>query len=240
MPEQSQHLDSPADIPGIWSAFMAVLSRDLLITLRKRQQWLNPLIFFVIVITMFPLAVGPEAGILSLIAPGVIWVAALLATMLSLDMLFTADLADGTLEQLALSPQPLSVMVLAKVLAHWLVSGLPLVLLSPLLGLLLQLPSQAMWVLVFSLGLGTIALSLIGAIGAALTVSLRHAGLLLSVLVLPLYVPVLIFGSNAVASAVNGQPVEAQLSLLAAIALVCLALAPWATAAALRVGIAIE
>lgn len=225
---------------SITSAFLALLKRDLTVTVRRRQQWLNPLIFFVIVITLFPLGVGPEAGTLQVIAPGVIWVAALLATLLSLDMLFTSDHADGTLEQLAMSQQPLSVLVLAKVLAHWLVSGLPLVLLSPLMGFLMQLPIQAMGVLLLSLALGTVALSLIGAIGAALTVSLRHAGLLLSVLVLPLYVPVLIFGSNAVASAVAGLPVEAQLSMLGAIAMLCVALAPWAIAAALRVGIALE
>ena len=186
-------------------------------------------------VTLFPLGVGPDNDLLREIAPGVIWVAALLATLLALDGLFKADFEDGSLEQLILSPQPLSVLVLAKVLAHWLVTGLPLICLSPLLAVVMQLPMRALPALLVSLMLGTLTLSLIGAIGAALTVSLRRGGVLLALLVLPLFIPVLIFGSSSVLAAVSGFAIEAQLSLLGALFMLALVLAPVAVAAALRI-----
>jgi len=214
-----------------------ILQRDLAIAIRSPGQWLNPLLFFVIVVSLFPLGIGPGPNTLAIIAPGVIWVSALLAVLLSLDSLFAADYRDGTLEQFVLSSQPLSLVVLGKIFAHWLLSGLPLLLLSPLLGVLMQLPPHALPVLMLSLLLGTLTLSLIGAIGAALTVSLSQAGVLVSLLVLPLTVPVLIFGASAVATAAGQLPVAGHLSLLAAMLALALALAPYTTAAALRVGV---
>lgn len=228
--------DASVESPGLARTFYAVLSRDLRVALRRGHQWLNPLLFFIIVVSLFPLGIGPEATTLKLIAPGVIWVSALLATLLSLDSLFTADHADGTLEQLVLTPQPLSVLVLAKILAHWLMTGIPLILVSPLLALFLQLPFNVLVVLALSLALGTLSLSLIGAIGAALTVGIRHGGVLLSLLILPLFVPILIFGAGALNSYQQSLPIEAQLSVLAAIAVFSLVLAPVAVAAAVRIG----
>lgn len=219
----------------MFAAFVTLLKRDLTLSLRRSSDWLNPLVFFVIVVTLFPLGVGPDGELLSEIAPGVIWVAALLATLLALDGLFRDDYADGTLEQLLLSPQPLPVLVLAKSTAHWLVSGLPLVLLSPLLALLMQMPLKALPALMLSLVLGTLSLSLIGSIGAALTVALKRGSVLLALLVLPLFIPVLIFGSSCVVAAASGFETGAQLSLLAGLFFLALALAPWATAAALRI-----
>lgn len=218
-------------------AFGAILGRDLRIGLRSSGQWLNPLIFFVIVVSLFPLGIGPEPGVLGTVAPGVLWVAALLAVLLSLDTLFERDLEDGVLEQLVLGATPLSVVVVAKVLAHWLLSGLPLLVLSPVLGALLGLPVRAWDTLALSLGLGTLALSLLGAVGAALTVGVSRGGILLSLLVLPLAVPVLVFGAGAVAAAADGFETGAALSLLAAILALALALAPLAAAAALRIGV---
>lgn len=220
----------------MFTAFATLLKRDLTLAMRRRSDWLNPLVFFVLVVILFPLGIGPDGTLLSEIAPGVIWVAALLATLLALDGLFRDDFEDGALEQLLLSPQPLPVLVIAKVLAHWLISGLPLVLLSPLLALFLQLQFRAVPVLLISLVLGTLSLSLIGSVGAALTVGLRRGGVLLPLLVLPLYIPVLIFGSSSVAAASSGLPTEAQLSLLAALFFLALALTPWAAAAGLRIG----
>ena len=219
----------------MFSAFASLLKRDLTLAVRRRSDWLNPLVFFVIVVTLFPLGVGPDGSLLAEIAPGVIWVAALLATLLALDGLFRDDYLDGSLEQLLLSPQPLTFMVLAKTCAHWIVSGLPLVLLSPLLAMLMQLPVKALPALLASLVLGTLSLSLIGAIGAALTVGLKRGSVLLALLVLPLFIPVLIFGSSCVAAAAGGFDTGAQLSLLAALFFLALALAPWAAAAALRI-----
>ncbi len=216
-------------------AFATLLKRDLLLAIRRKGDWLNPLAFFVIVVTLFPLGLGPDGELLREIAPGVLWVAALLATLLALDGLFRGDFDDGSLEQLLLCPQPLSVLVLAKILAHWLVTGLPLLLLSPLLGLVMQLNTQAIPALLMSLTLGTLTLSLIGAIGAALTVGLRRGGVLLALLVLPLFIPVLIFGSSTVHAATTGFAIEAQLSLLGALFVFALVLAPLATAAALRI-----
>lgn len=218
---------------------LAVIRRDLAIAMRSSGQWLNPLIFYMIVVSLFPLGIDPGPNTLALIAPGVLWVSALLSVMLSLDTLFARDFADGTLEQAVLGEQALSVLVLAKVVAHWLISGLPLLLLSPLLGLLLQVPTQAIPILVAGLFLGTVTLSLLGAIGAALTVSLSQGGVLLSLLVLPLTVPVLIFGTASVKAAASGLPADGHLYLLAAFLSLALALAPLAAAAALRVSIAV-
>jgi heme exporter protein B len=223
--------------PGLWTGFRLVLTRDVTLALRRRSQISNPLTFFVIVVTLFPLALGPEVNLLSRAAPGIIWVAALLASMLSLDAIFAPDYQDGSLEQLVMSPQPLSLLVLAKVLAHWLVTGIPLIVLAPLLAVLLHLPEEAMGVLMLSLALGTPALSLIGAIGVALTVGLRRGGVLLSLLVLPLYIPVLIFGAAAVDSVATGLSPSANLYLLGALLALALTLSPLAAAAALRISL---
>ena len=222
---------------SLFNAFLTVLKRDLTLALRTRSEIANPLIFFIIVVSLFPLAVSPESGLLRTVAPGVIWVAALLSTMLSLDSIFRSDFEDGSLEQMLLSPHPMTVLVLGKVTAHWLVSGLPLILLSPLLGVLLFLPFEAMPALLATLALGTPVLSLIGAIGVALTVGLRRGGLLLSLLVLPLYIPVLIFASNAIATAAADLSIKGQLYFLAAMFALAVTLAPLATAAALRISL---
>ncbi len=220
-----------------FKAFYFLLKRDLILNFRRRAEIANPLLFFVIVITLFPLGVGAKPQLLQTMAPGVIWVAALLAAMLSLDHIFRSDFEDGSLEQLLLSGHPVSVLVLAKVAAHWLVTGLPLLLVAPLLAVLLGLPADAMGVLVVTLLLGTPVLSLVGAIGVALTVGLRRGGIILSLLVLPLYIPVLIFASNAVDMAASGLSVTAQLSMLAAFLALALTLAPWPAAAALRISL---
>ncbi len=222
---------------SLLAAFVVILRRDLTLALRTRSEIANPLLFFVIVISLFPLAVSPEPKVLQTLAPGVIWVAALLATMLSLDSIFRSDFEDGALEQMLLSPHSTSILVLAKVLAHWLVTGVPLILLSPLLGVLLNLPTEAMPALLATLALGTPVLSLVGAIGVALTVGLRRGGVLLSLLVLPLYIPVLIFASNAIATAGAGLEIRGQLYFLAALLALALTLSPFATAAALRISL---
>lgn len=219
------------------NAWMTVLKRDLLLALRRRSDIATTLFFFVIVSSLFPLGIGPEPAVLSSIAPGVLWVAALLAGMISLTRLFAADFADGSLEQMLLAPQPLALLVTAKILAHWIVCGLPVVLLAPLIGLQYALPNDALVILIVSLFLGTPALSLIGAIGAALTLGVRGSGLLVALLVLPLYIPALIFGAGAVAASQHGMSAQAHLSLLAAISLLALVLAPLATSAALRVSV---
>ena len=214
-----------------------VIFRDLRLALRRQADMVSALFFFIIVVSLFPLGVGPEPALLKKMAPGVLWVAALLSTMLSLPRLFADDHRDGTLEQLVLAPHPLGWMVTGKVLAHWLVSGLPLALLAPVLGLQFDLSSEALWVLTLSILIGTPALSGIGAIGAALTLGLRGGGVLLSLLVLPLYIPVLIFGAGAVDATVTGLGGEAHLSLLAAFTLASLGFAPWASAAALKIAL---
>lgn len=224
-------------MPGFLRAIGCLLRRDLTVALRRSTDVLTPLVFFIIVVSLFPLGLGPEPAVLRTIAPGVIWVAALLATMLSLNRLFANDHADGTLEQMALSPHPLTVLVLTKVAAHWMLTGLPLVLISPLLAVQMNLPESAMGTLVLSLLLGTPVLSLLGAVGAALTLGLRGGGVLVSLLVLPLYTPVLIFGAGAVAGVIADIDVEAHFSLLAAFLALALTLAPWAAAAALRVSL---
>jgi len=215
--------------------FLWVIQRDLLLAMRQRADVLTTLFFFIIVVSLFPLGVGPEINMLRSMAPGVVWVAALLASMLSLERMFSSDYLDGTLEQMMLSPQPLSLLVLGKALAHWMVTGVPLVLISPILGIQFNLQTDELFVLVVSLLLGTPVLSLIGAIGAALTLGLRGGGVLVSLLVLPLYIPVLIFGAGAVEASSAGLSASAHLSLLGAFLLASLVLSPWAAAAALRV-----
>jgi heme exporter protein B len=219
------------------AACRAVVARDLLIATRRRSDVLTTFFFFVIVVSLFPLGVGPAPDILREIAPGVVWVAALLAAMLSLARMFGADYADGTLEQLVLTPQPLTLLVLSKVLAHWLTTGLPLVLMAPLMGLQFNLPGDALATLLVSLLIGTPALSLVGAVGAALTLGVRGGGALTAVLVLPLYVPVLVFGAGAVTASSTGMGVAGHLSLLGAMSLAALVFAPWATAMALRISL---
>lgn len=214
--------------------FWAVLLRDLLLASRRRAEVLTPLFFFMMATALFPLGIGPEAALLRTMAPGILWVTALLATLLSLGRLFEQDWQDGTLEQMLLSPEPLALIVIAKVLAHWLMAGLPLVLLSPVLALQFGLPAEAAGTLVLSLALGTPVLSLLGAIGAALTLGLRGAGVLVALLVLPLCMPVLIFGAGAVGTWAGPQGPDANLSLLAGLLMGALALCPWATAASLR------
>ncbi len=221
--------------PGV--ACRAVVARDLLIAARRRSDVLTTFFFFVIVVSLFPLGVGPAPDTLREIAPGVVWVAALLAAMLSLARMFGADYADGTLEQLVLTPQPLTLLVLSKVLAHWLTTGLPLVLMAPLMGLQFDLPGDALVTMMVSLLIGTPALSLVGAVGAALTLGVRGGGALTAVLVLPLYVPVLVFGAGAVTASATGMGVAGHLSLLGAMSLAALVFAPWATAMALRISL---
>lgn len=224
--------------PGsVSSAFLMLLRRDLTIALRRRAEIANPLLFFVLVITLFPLGIGAEPNLLRDIAPGIIWVAALLAALLSLDNVFRSDFEDGSLEQFLLSAHPVSILVLAKVLAHWMITGLPLLIVAPLLAVLLDLSSTATGTLVITLALGTPVLSLIGAVGVALTVGLRKGGMILSLLVLPLYVPVLIFAASAVETATAGLPIVAHLSLLGALLALALSLSPLATAAALRISL---
>ncbi|GGY07388.1 heme exporter protein B [Litchfieldella qijiaojingensis] len=222
---------------GLGVAIAATVRRDLILMLRRRSEVLNPLVFFALVITLFPLGISPDPELLASIAPGLLWVAALLATLLSLDSLFRADFDDGCLEQLLLAPQPLPAMVLAKVAVHWLLTGLPLALMAPVLGLMLALPAGSYLMLALSLALGSASLSLIGAIGAALTVGLSRGGVLLSLLVLPLYIPVLIFGAGAVQAAILGDGGAAHLAILGALLATALMLAPWAIAAALRISI---
>ena len=218
-------------------AARVVLRRDLLLAWRRKSDVAVALLFFVIVTSLFPLGVGAEPNLLRAIAPGVIWVAALLSSMLSLSRLFAADHADGTLEQMLLGAAPLGVVAAAKAAAHWIVSGLPLALIAPLIGLQYDLPAALYPVLALSLLLGTPVLSMIGAIGAALTLGLRGGGILLSLLVLPLYVPVLIFGAGSVEMAAAGMGGQGHLLLLAAMLVGSCAFAPWAIAAALRISI---
>ena len=212
-----------------------VIRRDLLLAMRRRSDVLTTLFFFVMVVSLFPLGVGPDLDMLRKMASGVLWVAALLASMLSLGRLFSADYLDGTLEQMMLAPQSLSVVVLGKILAHWMVSGLPLVLMAPVLGLQFDMSAQALQMLIIVLLLGTPVLSMLGAVGAALTLGLRGGGVLVSLLVLPLCIPVLIFGTSAVEAVESGMNVAPNLLLMFAIFLVALVFTPWVTAHALRI-----
>jgi len=216
--------------------FWCILTRDITLAMRRRTDVLTTLFFFIIVVSLFPLGVGSERALLRELGPGVVWVAALLASMLALERLFAADFDDGTLEQMLLTAQPLSLLVLAKVIAHWLLTGLPLVIIGPLVAMQYALEEQAMWIMMASLLVGTPVLSLIGAIGAALTLGLRGGGILLSLLILPLYIPVLVYGSGAVTvSMIQVADTVPYFYLLGAFLLVALVFAPLASAAALRI-----
>ena len=219
------------------SAFAAIVRRDLILAVRHRAEAVNPLLFFLVVASLFPLGTGARRETLELVAPGVFWVGVLLAVLLSLERMFRSDFEDGSLELMLISPRPLPLLVLAKILAHWLVTGLPLLAAAPLAALLLGLPAGSLPVLLAALALGTPALSATGAIGVALTVGLRRGGVLLSLLVLPLYIPVLVFGASAASNAAAGLPAPGQLYLLGALAVLSLSLAPLAVAAALRISL---
>jgi heme exporter protein B len=222
----------------MWRVFRCILTRDITLAMRRRTDVMTTLFFFLIVVSLFPLGVGTERETLRILGPGVIWVAALLASMLALERLFAADYEDGTLEQMLLTAQPLSLLVLAKVAAHWLLTGLPLVALAPLVGLQYQLPPDALLMMMVSLLIGTPVLSLIGGIGAALTLGLRGGGILLSLLILPLYIPVLVYGAGAVTvSLIDLADTQPYLALLVAFLLLALTFAPVATAAALRISL---
>ncbi len=222
---------------GLFAAFRFMVVRDLALAMRRRTDVFTTLFFFIIAVTLFPLGVGPEMELLRTMAPGVIWVAALLASMLSLGTLFASDFEDGTLEQMVIAPYPLSVLVLGKLFAHWLLTGVPLALLSPLLGMQLGLSADTIQILVITLLLGTPVLSLIGSIGAALTLGVRGGGVLLSLLVLPLFVPVLIFGSGAVEAYSAGIRIDGHLSLLGAFLAASIVFAPLAPSVALRISV---
>jgi heme exporter protein B len=220
---------------GLWEAFFLVLHRELALSFRRPDQLLQPLVFFLIVTTLFPLGLSVQLSLLRDMAPGVLWVAALLSSLLSLDALFKSDADDGTLEQLALSGQGLNVIVMAKTLAHWLVSGAALVLVSPIVGTALAIPESAFGTMLLSLSLGTLTLSWLGAIGAGLTVGLRRGNVLLSLVVLPLAMPLLIFGAGATDRAIADLSAAGALYFLAALCVFTCTLAPFATTAALRI-----
>ncbi|MEI6599023.1 MAG: heme exporter protein CcmB [Comamonadaceae bacterium] len=222
---------------GLFGVMAALLRREVSVALRQKGEVLTPLVFFVVVASLFPLGVGPESALLLRMAPGVLWVSALLAAMLSLQRLFATDHADGSLEQMALSSTPLGLLVAAKALTHFLLSGLPLVLMAPVLGLQFGLESHSLGILMLTLLLGTPTLSLIGSIGAALTLGVRGAGVLLSLLILPLYIPVLIFGAGAVEADAAGLGIGGHLSLLAALLVLSVFFAPLATKTALRISL---
>ena len=224
-----------ASMPGLGQGLTAIIKRDLLLAWKRPGDVLNPLFFFAMVSALFPLATGPSPEQLALNGPGVLWVAALLATLLSLNSLFLSDHEDGSLDQLILSAQPLTLLAFGKTVAHWLVAGLPLVLVSPLVALTFQMPGRTVGVMMLTLTLGTISLSLLGSIGAALTVGLHRGTALLSLLILPLAMPVLIFGARTVALAAADDAVAAGVYFLAAYCMLALTLAPFATAAALKI-----
>jgi len=222
----------------MFKTFRCIVMRDLTLAMRRRTDVLTTLFFFIIVVSLFPLGAGTEKMILMKIAPGVAWVAALLASMLALERLFASDFADGTLEQLLLTPQPMFILVLGKIFAHWLLTGLPLVFIAPLVGLQYYLPDDAVLTMMLALLLGTPVLSLIGAIGAALTLGLRGGGILLSLLILPLYIPIMIYGAGVVsASATGATDLQAYFSILSGFLILALILSPIATAAALRISV---
>jgi len=222
----------------MWRVFSCILGRDIRLAIRRRTDLLTTLFFFLIVVSLFPLGVGTEKQVLRILGPGVVWVAALLASMLALERLFAADHDDGTLEQMLLTPQPLSLLVLAKVAAHWLLTGLPLAIIAPLIALQYHLPEASRLAMMLSLLLGTPILSLIGAIGAALTLGLRGGGVLLSLLILPLYIPVMVYGAGVVTvSAIDFADTQPYFSLLGAFLLLALIFSPLAAAAALRISL---
>ncbi len=218
-------------------AFFIILQRDLILAIRHRAELMNPVLFFVLVVVLFPLGIGAEATILERIAPAIIWIAALLSALLSLDRIFRTDMEDGSLEQMLISAQPMSLLILAKIIAHWLITGLPVVIVGPLLALFLGLSIEGIETLFITLLLGTPILSAIGSVGVALTVGLRRGGVILSLLVLPLYVPVLIFASQAVDAAASGFPPVAAIAMLSALLLLSLSLTPWAASAALKMSV---
>lgn len=224
-------------VPGNMQFCLRLLRRQLLLAVRRPIEIGNPLLFFAMVIALFPLGLGPAPDQLAGFAPGVLWIVALLSNLLTSDAVFRSDFDDGSLEQLLLAPQPLYLSVLAYISAHWLVTGLLLALVSPIFAVMLNLPGAAIPALVASLLLGTAVLSLVGAIGAALTVGLKRGGMLISLLILPLYMPVLIFGSAAVQAAVNGVPIAPYMAILGAMLCLAIALAPLAVAAGLRISI---
>ncbi len=214
--------------------FFTLVGRDLRLAVRQSGDSLTVIAFFAIATVLFPFGVGPEAAVLARISAGVVWVTALLAALLSLDRIFAIDFEDGTLDQLVLSGQPLAVVYLAKVAAHWLTTGVPLILLSPILAVTLQMPAEGYGPLMAALALGTPTVSLIGAVGAALVLGTRRGGVLLSLLILPLYIPVLIFGTGAVEAAIIGRSPTPMLTILSGLAVLALSLSPWAASAALR------
>jgi len=227
--------ESNEQMPGIFKGLVAVARRDLLLAWKRPGDLLNPLFFFAMVVTLFPLAIGPSPEQILLIGPGVLWVAALLATLLSLNTLFLSDYEDGSLEQMLVSPVPLPAMALGKSVAHWLTSGLPLVVVTPLIAITYQMTFVVTGILTATLMLGTISLSLLGSIGAALTVGLHRGTALLSLLILPLSMPVLIFGARTVSLVAAGDGVGGGLYFLGAYAVLMLSIAPFAAAAALRI-----
>jgi len=220
---------------GLWDVWLTTVVRELRLAFRRPGDMATPLIFFAIVVSLFPLAVSPDKQLLMKFGPGVLWVAALLASLMSLGSLFRQDREDGTLEQLLLSGQPVSVLVLGKIAAQWLVTGLPLVIISPVAGVAFFIPEESLPILAGSLVLGTLSLSLIGSVGAALTVGLRQANSLLSLLVLPLVMPVLIFGARAVSLSADGETTGGSLYLLAALTMLTMTFSPFAASAALRI-----
>jgi heme exporter protein B len=219
------------------SAFIAIVQRDLLLVMRRKSEVLTALFFFVIVTSLFPLGIGADTALLRKIAPGVIWVAALLSTLLGLHRMFAADYVDGTLEQLVLSPNSFTLLVFGKIVAHWLVCGLPLVLLAPVIGIQFDLDDESLKVLMATLLLGTPVLSLLGSIGAALTLGVRGGSVLMSLLILPLYIPVLIFGAGAVYASSVGLDITGHFSLLGALFILALAFVPWVSATAVKIAI---
>jgi heme exporter protein B len=219
------------------NAMFAIIHRDLLLVIRRKSEVLTAVFFFVVVTSLFPLGIGADPALLKKIAPGVIWVAALLSTLLGLHRMFSADYQDGALEQLALSPQPMVLLVAGKIIAHWIVCGLPLVVLAPIIGIQFDLDADSLYVLMATLLLGTPVLSLLGSIGAALTLGLRGGSVLMSLLILPLYIPVLIFGAGAVYANSVGLNTSGHFSLLGALLILALAFVPWVSAAAVKIAI---
>ena len=217
------------------SALLTIIRRDLLVAFRRRAELMNPILFYVIVVTLFPLGVSPDQEFLSQLAPGVVWVTALLAALISMESIFRQDFDDGSVEQLFLSQHPPTIMILGKVIAHWLITGLPMLVIVPLMALLLYIPQQAIPTLFITVLIGTPILSLIGAIGVALTAGLRGGGVLLGLLVLPLYIPVLIFASGAVSAAIEGLPYSGHVAMLGAGLILALILSPLAISASLKI-----
>ncbi|MFK5984061.1 MAG: heme exporter protein CcmB [Pseudomonadota bacterium] len=218
-------------------AFYILLKRDLLLSFRQPADVINPVLFFILVIVLFPFAVGSDSKLLVEISTGIIWVSALLASMLSLDHIFKGDYDDGTLEEMVLSAHPTSILVLAKVFAHWIMTALPVIIISPVLASMLGMPSSGIFILLITLILGTPVLSLVGAIGVGLTVGLKGGGVILSLLILPLYIPVLIFASGAVSNSIAGLEVTGQIYMLSAFSVLSLFLAPIAISSSLKISL---